>query len=103
MMTAAGIVFGQNPGGDSPRLAESSAEIACDTVTLLVESAMAGGTNGPGDHQGRRKAGPAIPPAMNFVNGLTASNPVVTAAGLDLQYLDSCSCLRYVNTTLRRF
>ena len=76
----------------------------CDAVRILAQAASSGGgLSVQAILRGVAKIGANFPPAATFASGLTSDYPVLSAAGLDLQYRQDCSCYQYANGVLRRF
>jgi hypothetical protein len=75
----------------------------CDAIRAAVKAfAAGGGLTGESLRTGLGAIGPAFPPAVTFLSGLSATSPVFPAAARDIGYRAECGCYRYLSPP-RRF
>ena len=85
----------------SRRNYQYTATAACDSAELLKRSVLAGGGFSPQQlSAGVDAAANAMPWANEFGAGARSGDPELLSTARDLEYNDSCSCIRYINGNL---
>ncbi len=86
------------------RLAETVAFAFCDGIRLIADSAKtSGGFSGLQLFDGVSRGGKDLRVAFAFGNGLSSSTLFLPGAARDLQWFDTCSCLKYVGPAVTAF